>query len=35
MSNLRTGTYGQYYGSYYNESVALGTAEKEQNAHYI
>lgn len=35
MSNVRTGTYGTYYGSYYNESVSLGQAQKEVNAYYI
>lgn len=35
MSNLRTGKYGQYYGSYYNESKALTTAQMRVNAKYI
>ena len=35
MANLRYGTYGAYYGSYFDESVALTTAEKEVNAFYI
>lgn len=35
MSNARTGQYGTYYGSYYNESEYLSTAEKETNARYI
>lgn len=35
MSNLRTGTYGNYYGSYYDESETLTTAEKQINAFYI
>lgn len=35
MADLRFGQYGKYYGSLYNESVALTEAEKELNAHYI
>lgn len=35
MSNLRTGTYGQYYGSFFNESVPLNSAQMETNALYI
>lgn len=35
MSNLRTGTYGQYYGSYYNESKPLTHAQMEVNATYL
>ena len=35
MANKRTGIYGTYYGSYYNESEYLTEAEKEANARYI
>lgn len=35
MATLRTGLYGEYYGSLYDASVALTQAEMEQNAHYI
>lgn len=35
MSNLRTGTYGQYYGSYIGESVALTAEQMQLNARYI
>lgn len=35
MANLRTGTYGHYYGSFYNESVALTDTEQKVNALYI
>ena len=36
MANLRTGKYGgEYYGSYYNESVTLSSAEMHKNAEYI
>lgn len=35
MSNLRTGKYGSYYGSYYDESVTLTTAQMRVNATYI
>ena len=35
MTNLRTGFYGTYYGSYYHESKALEEEEKEVNAWYI
>ena len=35
MDNLRTGLYGEYYGSTYGESVSLTQSEMEQNAHYI
>lgn len=35
MSNLRTGTYGQYYGSFYDESEVLSASEMEVNARYI
>jgi len=35
MSNKRTGTYGEYYGSYYSESEALTTSQMKVNATYI
>ena len=35
MSNLRTGVYGQYYGSFYNESKSLTTSQMKLNAVYI
>ena len=35
MANLRTGIYGSYYGSYWDESTGLTDAEKEVNAKYI
>lgn len=35
MSNLRSGTYGSYYGSYYNESEPLTSSEMSVNAKYI
>lgn len=35
MSNLRTGRYGQYYGSYWGESVPLTTAQMQLSATYI
>ena len=36
MANLRTGKYGgQYYGSYFNESVTLTNEEMHKNAEYI
>lgn len=35
MSNLRTGKYGQYYGSYWGESVPLTTAQMQLSATYI
>lgn len=35
MANLRTGTFGSYYGSYFNESEPLTTSEMEVNAKYI
>lgn len=36
MANLRTGKYGgQYYGSYYNESVSLTDSEMKVNARYL
>lgn len=35
MSNLRKGTYGSYYGSYFNESALLTTAQMQENAEYI
>lgn len=35
MSNLRTGTFGEYYGSYWGESEALTQTQMEKNAGYI
>lgn len=35
MAHLRTGTYGNYYGSLYVESVALTLTEMNTNAKYI
>lgn len=35
MSNLRTGKYGQYYGSYYDGSKSLTTSQMRVNATYI
>lgn len=35
MSNLRSGTYGSYYGSYYSESEVLTSSEMSMNAKYI
>ena len=35
MSNLRTGKYGEYYGSYWGESAPLTTAQMEVSAFYI
>lgn len=35
MANLRTGTYGSYYGSTFSESAGLSTAQMEVNAKYI
>lgn len=35
MSNLRTGIYGEYYGSYWGESAPLTTAQMEVSAFYI
>lgn len=35
MSNLRTGNFGQYYGSFTGESVPLTQAQMELNAKYI
>lgn len=35
MANLRSGKYGGYYGSFYNESEALTQSEMEKNALYI
>mgnify|MGYP003290614934 CR=1 FL=1 len=35
MSNLRTGSYGNYYGSFYSESVALTREQMSMNAKYI
>lgn len=35
MSNLRSGTYGSYYGSYIGESEPLTSSEMSMNAKYI
>lgn len=35
MSNLRTGTFGNYYGSFYNESSSLTLEEMQVNATYL
>lgn len=35
MSNLRKGTYGNYYGSYFGESAPLSSEQLEVNALYI
>lgn len=35
MANLRTGFYGSYYGSYFDESISLEEEEKVTNAWYI
>ena len=35
MSNLRSGSYGSYYGSFKNESKALTNLEMQANALYI
>lgn len=35
MSNLRSGTYGNYYGSYWGESAPLTSAQMEVSAFYI
>ena len=35
MSNLRSGTYGNYYGSYFNESAPLDAEQMKTNARYI
>jgi hypothetical protein len=35
MANLRTGAFGSYYGSFYNESESLSQAEMQTNATYI
>lgn len=35
MSRLRSGIYGNYYGSYLTESASLTQAQKEVNATYI
>lgn len=35
MANQRTGLYGTYYGSYYNQSETLSAAEMNVNAIYI
>lgn len=35
MSNLRSGTYGNYYGSFWGESAPLTSAQMEVSAFYI
>lgn len=35
MSNLRTGKYGEYYGSYWGQSVQLTAAQQDKNGLYI
>ena len=35
MSNLRTGQFGEYYGSYWGESAPLNQTQMEKNAAYI
>lgn len=35
MSNLRSGTYGDYYGSYWGESAPLTNSQMEVSAFYI
>ena len=35
MSNLRTGTYGQYYGSFWGASSTITSAQTQVNAVYI
>lgn len=35
MSNLRSGTYGEYYGSYWGESAPLTRAQMELSAFYV
>ena len=35
MANLRSGSYGSYYGSFYNESSALSNEEQKTNVTYI
>lgn len=35
MSNLRQGTYGEYYGSYWGESAPLNQSQMEVSALYI
>ena len=35
MSNLRSGIYGDYYGSYWGESAALTAAQMETSAFYV
>lgn len=35
MSNLRSGTYGNYYGSFFDESGPLTVAQMQVNAQYI
>lgn len=35
MASLRQGKFGEYYGSFYNESSSLSTSQQEVNAKYI
>ena len=35
MSNLRSGTYGEYYGSYWGESAPLTPTQQDKNGLYI
>lgn len=35
MSNLRSGTYGEYYGSYWGESAPLNQSQMEVSAFYV
>ena len=35
MSNLRSGRYGDYYGSYWGESAPLNSAQMEVSAFYV
>lgn len=35
MSNLRTGKFGEYYGSFWGESAPLNQTQMEKNAAYI
>lgn len=35
MSNLRTGTYGKYYGSFWGESAPLNASQMELSALYV
>lgn len=35
MANLRTGIYGNYYGSFFDESETLNASEMQTNAEYI